>query len=100
MQKAFESLDSRAPWLDRTDAVSANRLQILTGMNRNQWNDWLANPIPIKPSGRIGNIVEAEFSIEDSMPISIEWNIKNFNSKGIPLANIQSKNVNQTPSNL
>ena len=101
MQKAFESLDSRAPWLDRTDAVSANRLQILTGMNRNQWNDWLANPIPIKPSGRIGNIVEAEFSIEDSMPISIEWNIKNFNSKGIEISipsQLTSPDMQKLPS--
>ncbi len=85
MKIALEALDKRAPWLDRTDAVSSTRLQILTGMSRNQWNDWLANPSPVKISGRIGTIVEAEFTIPDSMPISIEWDMKSHDDHGIEI---------------
>ena len=85
MKVALESLDSRAPWLDRTDAVSIHRLQVLTGMNRDQYNDWLANPIPVEPKGRIGTIVEAEFSISDGMPIGIEWDIDDYNKNGIEI---------------
>ena len=85
MKVALESLDSRAPWLDRTDAVSTHRLQVLTGMNRDEYNDWLANPIPIEPKGRIGTIVEAEFSISDVMPIGIEWDINDYDNAGIEI---------------
>ena len=58
MKVALESLDSRAPWLDCTDAVSIHRLQVLTGMNREQYKWWLANPTPVEPKGRIGTIIE------------------------------------------
>jgi|TARA_B110000914_G_scaffold133909_1_gene117053 hypothetical protein len=101
MEIALESLDSRAPWLDRTDAVSTSRLRVLTGMDRNQWNDWLANPNPIKPSGRIGTIVEAEFTIQDSMPISIEWDIRNYDRKGIEISlpsELTSPDMKKLPS--
>ena len=85
MKVALESLDSRAPWLDRTDAVSIHRLQVLTGMNREQYNEWLANPTPVEPKGRIGTIIEAEFSISDGMPIGIEWDTDNYDEDGIEI---------------
>ena len=80
MRIALESLDSRAPWLERTDAVSTQRLRSLTGMNREDWISWLADPKPISPRGRIGSIVTAELEVGDSAPLSIEWKIgKNSN---------------------
>ena len=75
MQIALESLDSRAPWLERTDAVSTQRLRSLTGMDREEWSSWLADPKPTLPRGRIGSIVTAELDIGDSAPVSIEWSI-------------------------
>jgi hypothetical protein len=101
MKIALESLDSRAPWLDRTDAVSVHRLQVLTGMNRDEYNDWLANPIPVEPQGRIGTIIEAEFSISDGMPIGIEWDIGDYDGNGIELdipSDITSPDMRKLPS--
>ena len=75
MQIALESLDSRAPWLERTDAVSIQRLRSLTGMTKDEWSSWLADPKPTSPKGRIGGIVTAELEAGDSAPLSIEWRI-------------------------
>ena len=86
MQIALESLDSRAPWLDRTDAVSTHRLRALTGMNRDQWNSWLADPKPIPPAGRIGTIVRAEENIGDSAPLSLEWSIEERSTGGVEIS--------------
>ena len=85
MRKALESLDSRAPWLERTDAVSTQRLRSLTGMDREEWTSWLADPKPISPRGRIGSLVSAEFNVGDSAPLSIEWKIGNTSSNNIEL---------------
>jgi hypothetical protein len=57
MQIALESLDSRAPWLERSDAVATHSLHSLTGMNLKQWGEWLAEPVPKPAIGRIGTIV-------------------------------------------
>ena len=86
MRDAMESLDSRAPWLDRTDAVSNHRLRILTGLERNDWNDWLADPSDIAVSGRIGTIVRAEGELSDAAPICIEWDMSDFDEKGIEIS--------------
>ena len=86
MQMALESLDSRAPWLERADAVSAHSLRTLTGMDRKQWGSWLADPAPLPLSGRIGTIISAELTCSDSSPISLEWSTDNFNPNGIEIA--------------
>jgi hypothetical protein len=75
MEIALTSLDSRAPWLERTDAVSNQRLRSFTGLSRNEWNSWLANPKPVPISGRVGAIVRSERGIGDSAPICLEWSI-------------------------
>jgi hypothetical protein len=85
MQMALESLDTRAPWLERTDAVSAHSLRTLTGMDRKQWGSWLAEPTPLSLSGRIGTIISAEFTCPDSSPISLEWSTDNYNPNGIEI---------------
>tara|TARA_B100000953_G_scaffold235447_1_gene196825 strand:+ start:181 stop:1275 length:1095 start_codon:yes stop_codon:yes gene_type:complete len=86
MRIALESLDSRAPWLDRTDAVSTHRLMILTGMNREEWNRWLAEPGPVPPSGRVGTIVRAESAVRHAAPVCLEWSIADFDEEGIELS--------------
>ncbi len=83
MQIALESLDSRAPWLERTDAVSIQRLRSLTGMTKEEWSSWLADPKPTPPKGRIGGIVTAELEVGDSAPLSIEWRIGIEDSEGM-----------------
>jgi hypothetical protein len=86
MQIALESLDSRAPWLDRTDAVSTHRLMILTGMSRDEWNRWLTNPRPVPPSGRVGTIVRAESTVRHASPVCLEWSVADFDEKGIEIS--------------
>ena len=86
MRVALESLDSRAPWLDRTDAVSNHRLRILTGLERSEWNDWLANPADSRASGRIGTIVRAEAELSDAAPLCLEWNMSDYDEKGISIS--------------
>ena len=86
MQIALESLDSRAPWLDRTDAVSTHRLMILTGMSRDEWNRWLTNPCPVPPSGRVGTIVRAESTVSHASPVCLEWSVADFDEKGIEIS--------------
>jgi len=86
MRIALESLDSRAPWLERSDAVSTQRLRSLTGMSRQEWSSWLADPSPTPPAGRVGSIVSAELKIADSTPISIEWMIGKEGSRNVEIS--------------
>ena len=86
MRIALESLDSRAPWLERSDAVSTQRLRSLTGMSRKEWSNWLADPSPTALAGRIGSIISAELKIADSTPISIEWMIGKNGSKDVEIS--------------
>ncbi len=86
MMLALESLDSHAPWLGRTDAVSTNRLRMLTGMNLQEWNSWLADPMPLPLAGRVGGIISAEFDLGDSAPIAIEWKIGKEDNPGIEIS--------------
>ena len=86
MRTALESLDNRAPWLDRTDAVSTHRLMVLTGMNREEWNRWLANPGPVPPSGRVGTIVRAESAVRHAAPVCLEWSMADFDEAGIEIS--------------
>ena len=86
MRVAMESLDSRAPWLDRTDAVSNHRLRVLTGLERSDWNDWLADPSDTPASGRIGTIVRAESELSDAAPLCLEWDMSDYDVKGIEIS--------------
>lgn len=86
MRVALESLDSRAPWLDWTDAVSNHRLRILTGFERSEWNDWLASPADTRSSGRIGTIVRAEAGLCDVAPLCLEWDMSDFDDEGITIS--------------
>jgi len=83
MQKALINLDNLAPWLNRSDAVSANRVRMMTGMSVYEWDDWLLDPKPISLSGRIGRMIEAELLLENVIPIALEWNLTQDNSNGI-----------------
>lgn len=83
MKKALLNLDNIAPWLNRSDAVSTNRVRMMTGMNIQDWDNWLLNPTPIAPSGRIGRMIEAELLLENVIPIALEWNLSRENSNGI-----------------
>jgi len=86
MKIALESLDSRAPWLERSDAISTQQLRSLTGMTREEWSSWIADPSPTTPAGRVGGMVAAELEIGDSAPVSIEWMIGKDNSENVEIS--------------
>ena len=86
MMFALESLDSRAPWLERTDAISTHRLRSLTGMGRDDWSSWLADPAPVPPAGRVGGIISAELEAGDSAPVAIEWMIGKDHPEGTQIS--------------
>ena len=46
MMIALTSLSKRAPWLTRSNATCTQKLWMLTGMNTDEWETWLANPKP------------------------------------------------------
>ncbi|MBK70763.1 MAG: hypothetical protein CMB53_05165 [Euryarchaeota archaeon] len=86
MKIALESLDSRARWLERTDATSTHWRKALSGMDQGEWRDWLSNPVPIPVSGRIGAMISTELTASGAMPIAIEWDISGPNKSGTEIS--------------
>ncbi len=66
-----------APWLERDDATAAQRRYDLIGLSKQVWLDWLASTDTgnLPPSGRLGNMLKAEMSLYNSIPISMEWSL-------------------------
>jgi len=75
MEKALLHLNNIAPWLNRNDAVSVNRIRTMTGMSIREWNDWLDNPQPVSLQGRIGRFIKEELKLKNVAPIAIEWDL-------------------------
>ena len=75
MMIGLNSLSSRAPWLLRSDAVSTQRLWMLTGLSPESWSSWLADPKPIPSAGRIGSLIAAEKKLQRSGPLALEWQL-------------------------
>ena len=88
MMIALTSLSKRAPWLTRSNATCTQKLWMLTGMNTDEWETWLANPKPIKSNGRVGSMIDAEMRTDGSAPIAIEWAL----SKNSPKIDIEIPN--------
>ena len=66
-----------APWLERDDATAAQRRYDLIGLSKQIWLDWLASSDSgsLSPSGRLGNMLQAEMRLYNSVPISLEWSL-------------------------
>jgi hypothetical protein len=86
MKTALESLDSRARWLERTDATSTHWRKELSGMDQGEWRDWLSNPAPKPLSGRIGAMISTEFNVSGAMPIAFEWDISGSDKSGTEIS--------------
>ena len=37
------------------------------------WNEWLEHGTPIEIGGRIGRMIQSDFSLTDVAPIASEW---------------------------
>lgn len=98
MAIALESLARQAPWLERTDAISKHRIRMLTGMDIKEWRNWLIDPKPIEPLGRIGSIVKAESKVSDSIPVCLEWSLADYDNAGIEISVPANLSGPQLPS--
>ena len=81
MQRALSNLNEIAPWLNKSDAVSTNRIRMMTGMNIKDWENWTLEQKPVPLSGRIGRLIKEEFQLKNVIPIAIEWNLRYPNTK-------------------
>ena len=86
MQQSLLNLDDIAPWLNRDDAVSTNRIRMMTGMSIREWDEWLSNPQPVPLTGRIGRMIKAELLLENVAPIAIEWDLSLYDKEGIEIS--------------
>ena len=86
MQQSLLNLDDIAPWLNRDDAVSINRIRMMTGMSIREWDEWLSNPQPVPLTGRIGRMIKAELLLENVAPIAIEWDLSLYDKEGIEIS--------------
>ena len=66
-----------APWLERDDATAAQRRYDLIGLSKQDWLDWLASTDSgtLSPTGRLGNMLQSEMDLYNSIPISLEWSL-------------------------
>ena len=69
----LDHLGQHAPWLEREDATAAQRRHDLIGLSREAWQDWLASPRPMPPTGRLGRLLRAELDLHNAVPIAMEW---------------------------
>ena len=81
MQRALSNLNEIAPWLNKSDAVSTNRIRMMTGMSIKDWENWTLEQKPVPLSGRIGRLIKEEFQLKNVIPIAIEWNLRYPNTK-------------------
>ena len=88
MQNALSHLNEIAPWLNKSDAVSTNRIRMMTGMSIKEWDNWILDQKPVPLAGRIGRLIKEELVLENVAPIAIEWILKlpESTSKGIEIS--------------
>ena len=72
---ALRTLAEKAPWMRREDGISAHRCRDLIGVTPAVWNEWLEHGTPIEIGGRIGRMIQSDFSLTDVAPIASEWEL-------------------------
>ena len=76
MSNFVKILSEKTPWIWRTDAMAVHRRSDFIGMTLSEYERWWeeGNP-PIKPKGRLGQMLISELNISDSINIAFEWNL-------------------------
>ena len=74
-QVVLQTLSEYAPWMKREDGISAHRCRDLVGVSPSDWSEWLETDIPIPIGGRLGRMLQCDFSLEDVAPIATEWEL-------------------------
>ena len=91
MAEFIKILSQKTPWIWRTDAMSVHRRRDFIGMTLHEFEDWIDNEMPpIKPKGRIGQMLLSELKLKDSVNVAFEWNLSENNPTSIYLPEISS----------
>ena len=72
---ALDYLENNAEWLSRSNAVAHHRCRDMIGFTSEEWNRHLQGEVDLPPQGRIGRLLEADFSLDNSAPIACEWEL-------------------------
>ena len=90
---ALNYLELNAEWLTRSNAVAHHRCRDMIGFTPEEWNLYLQGEKELPPRGRIGRLLEADFTLEHSAPIACEWVLSTGANNGISL---QAKSDNDS----
>jgi hypothetical protein len=82
---ALRTLEEKAPWMRREDGISAHRCRDLIGVSPGRWKEWLESRNPIELGGRIGRMLQSDFSLNDVAPIATEWELESNGMKRVQL---------------
>ena len=82
---ALQTLEEKAPWMRREDGISAHRCRDLIGVSPGRWKEWLESRNPIELGGRIGRMLQSDFSLNDAAPIASEWELESDGKKRVQL---------------
>jgi hypothetical protein len=82
---ALQTLEEKAPWMRREDGISAHRCRDLIGVSPGRWKEWLESRNPIELGGRIGRMLQSDFSLNDVAPIATEWELESNGKKRVQL---------------
>ena len=84
-QIALKTLSENATWMRREDGISAHRCRDLIGVAPIQWKEWLEEGTPIPVGGRIGRMIESDFTLTNVAPIATEWELNSTEGRFVRL---------------
>ena len=76
MSEFIQILSQKAHWIWRSDAMSVHRRRDFIGMTLSEFDEWIGNEMPpIKPKGRIGQLLLSELNLKDIVNLAFEWDL-------------------------
>ena len=82
---ALDVLEKSATWMKREDGISAHRCRDLIGVSPNVWKNSLESGEKIEIGGRIGRMIQSDFSLIHVAPIACEWELESSGGKFVEL---------------
>ena len=76
MSEFVKILSEKTPWIGRKDAMAVHRRRDFIGMTLSEFETWWENDSPpIKPEGRLGQLLISEFTLKDCINLAFEWDL-------------------------
>lgn len=94
MSEFIKILSNKTPWIWRKDAMAVHRRRDFIGMDLLEFEKWWEDDTPpIKPKGRIGQMLLSELKLKDSINIAFEWDLNQHNPTKIEFPEISSEKL-------